>query len=85
MGSVSTTTIDALTITTVTISKLTQSVLSGTLEDQQFTMLFANASLPDRAHLLSISSPHLSAWLSVTPSPRLNLHLEPSEFQVATK
>eukprot|EP00731_Ephydatia_muelleri_P002290 Em0001g2290a len=29
--------------------------------------------------------PHASAWLSVTPSPRLNLHLEPAEFQVALK
>ena len=53
----------------------------------QFANLFANASLPDRARLLSISSPHSSAWLSVTPSPRLifNLHLDPSEFQVAIK
>ena len=39
----------------------------------------------DRARLLSISSPHASAWLSVTPSPSIRLHLEPSEFQVAIK
>ena len=32
---------------------------------------------------MSISSPHASAWLSVTPSPSIGLHLEPSEFQVA--
>ena len=37
----------------------------------------------DRARLLFISSPHASAWLSVTPSPSIGLHLEPSEFQVA--
>eukprot|EP00731_Ephydatia_muelleri_P005532 Em0002g1708a len=47
--------------------------------------LFHNASVTDRARLLSISSPHASAWLSVTSSPRLNLHLEPAEFQVALK
>ena len=82
-GSVST--IDALTITTVTTSKLTQKMLSSKLEDQQFTELFSNASLPDRARLLSISLPHSSAWLSVTTFPRLNLHLDPSEFQVAIK
>eukprot|EP00731_Ephydatia_muelleri_P024463 Em0016g734a len=78
-------TTDELTITSLTTSNLTQKLLSAKLEDQQFTKLFANASLPDRARLLSISSPHSSAWLSVTPSPRLNLHLDPSEFQVAIK
>eukprot|EP00731_Ephydatia_muelleri_P029904 Em0021g427a len=44
-----------------------------------------SATLNDRARLLSISSPHPSAWLSVTPSPQLNLHLEPAKFQVALK
>ena len=78
-------TTDELTITSITTSNLTQKLLSAKLEDQQFTKLFANASLPDRARLLSISSLHSSAWLSVTPSPRLNLHLDPSEFQVAIK
>ncbi|KAL5474616.1 hypothetical protein EMCRGX_G026588 [Ephydatia muelleri] len=62
-----------------------QKVLSSKIEDQQFNNLFHNASVTDRARLLSISSPHASAWLSVTPSPRLNLHLEPAEFQVALK
>ncbi|KAL5508939.1 hypothetical protein EMCRGX_G004208 [Ephydatia muelleri] len=37
------------------------------------------------SNLRPISSSHASAWLSVTPSPRLNLHLEPAEFQVALK
>ena len=41
--------------------------------------------MPDKAHLLSISSPHAAAWLSVIPSLRLNLHLEPAEFQIAVK
>ena len=55
------------------------------VEDQQFNNLFHNASVTDRARLLSISFPHAPAWLSVTPSPRLNLHLEPAEFQEALK
>ena len=55
------------------------------LEDQQFNNLFQSATLADRACLLSISSLHASDWLSVTPSPRFNLHLDPAEFQVALK
>ena len=48
-------------------------------------MLLDKVSLPDKARLLSISSPHATAWLSVIPSLRLNLHLEPDEFQIAVK
>ena len=76
---------DFLTLELVQNSHLSQKVLSSKLEDQQFNNLFQSATLTDRAHLLSISSPHASAWLSVTPSPRLNLHLDPAEFQVALK
>eukprot|EP00731_Ephydatia_muelleri_P032575 Em0024g119a len=76
---------DSLTHESVGDSPLSQKVLSSKIEDQQFNNLFHNASVTDRARLLSISSPHASAWLSVTPSPRLNLHLEPAEFQVALK
>ena len=44
-----------------------------------------NTSLPDRARLLSISSPatFIISYLSRTPSPRLSLNLDPSELQVA--
>ena len=35
--------------------------------------------------LLSVSSPNAAAWLSVLPSPGLNLHMDPAEFQVALK
>ena len=77
--------IDALTIDTISTSMFTQKMLSCKLEDKLFTQLFNNASLPDRARLLSVSSRHSSAWLFVTPSLRLNLHLDPSEFQVAIK
>ena len=76
---------DSSTHESVGDSPLSQKVLSSKIEDQQFNNLFHYASVTDRAHLLSISSPHASAWLSVTPSPRLNLHLEPAEFQVALK
>ena len=74
---------DSLTPEAIGDSPLSQKVLSSKIEEQQFNNLFHNASVTDRARLLSISSPHASAWLSVTPSPRLNLHLEPAEFQVA--
>ena len=77
-------TIDELTITIISSSKLTQKLLSAKLEDQQFTKLFANASVSNRARLLSISSPHSSAWLSVIPSPRLNLHYDPYQWQLET-
>ena len=76
---------DSITHESVGDSPLSQKVLSSKIEDQQFNNIFHNASVTDRARLLSISSPHASAWLSVTPSPRLNLHLEPAEFQVALK
>ena len=55
-------------------------------ETNQLRMLFDLASSPaQRARLLSVSCPHASAWLSVMPTPQLNLHLEPPEFQVALK
>ena len=66
-------------------SPLPQKSLSNKIEDCQFRKLFDNSTLIDRACLLSISSPHASAWLSVTPSSSVGLHLEPSEFQVAMK
>ena len=48
--------VDALTIDTISTSMLTQKMLSCKLEDKLFTELFNNASLPDRARLLSVSS-----------------------------
>ena len=54
-------------------------------QDCQFKKLFDSFTPIERACLLSISSPHASAWLSVIPSPSMGLHLEPSEFQVAIK
>ena len=43
------------------------------------------SSVADKAHLLSVSSPHAASWLTVVPSEGLGLHLEPSVFQVAVK
>ena len=60
-------------------------VLSQNLEDKQLQSLLQSSSLADRARLLSVSSPHASSWLRVTPSPALGLHLTPSECQFAIK
>ena len=62
-----------------------QRSLSGKIEDHDLSVLLDKVSLPEKACLLSISSPHAAAWLSVIPSLRLNLHLEPAEFQIAVK
>ena len=51
----------------------------------QFCALFDSSSLPNRAQLLSVASPHAASWLFVVPSPGLNLHLESAEFQTAMK
>ena len=62
-----------------------QKVLSSKPEDHQFRLVFQSLFLPNRARLLSASSPHASAWLQVVPAPGLNLHLDPSEFQAGIK
>ena len=76
---------DFLTLELVQNSHHSQKVLSSKLDDQQFNNIIQCTTLTDRARILPISSPHASAWLSVTPSSRLNLHLDPAEFQVALK
>ena len=53
------------------------------MKDHQFSILL-EASLPaDKARLLSVSAPHAASWLLVTPSPGLDLHLDPNEMQIA--
>ena len=42
-------------------------------------------SCAHRARLLSVSSPNVAAWLTVTPSVSLGLHLDPNELQTAIK
>ncbi|KAL5502338.1 hypothetical protein EMCRGX_G009091 [Ephydatia muelleri] len=73
----------AISFVSLTNTPSSQKALSGELEDELFRQLLSKSSVPDRARLLSVSSPHASAWLSVVPSPGLNLHLEPAEFQAA--
>ena len=73
----------AISFESLTNTPSSQKALSGELEDELFRQLLSKSSVPDRARLLSVSPPHASAWLSVVPSPGLNLHLEPAEFQAA--
>ena len=62
-----------------------QKKLSDLMEEVQFSSLLEKSSLADRARLLSITSPHAAAWISVTPSISQGLHLLPNEFQVAVQ
>ena len=71
---------DTVTLEAIRETSCHQKMLSNKLEDSLFAQLFSKSSLPDRARLLSVSSPHTAAWLSTAPSPGLNL---PSEFQAA--
>ena len=64
---------------------MTLSPLSSKIENHQFKLLFDHSSLPNRARLLSVSSPNAAAWLSVLLSPGLNLHMDPLEFHAALK
>ena len=63
----------------------TQKSLTSKLDNHLFKVLLDMSFIADKAHLLSVSSPHASSWLSVTPSEGLGLHLDLSQFQVAIK
>ncbi|KAL5473509.1 hypothetical protein EMCRGX_G028000 [Ephydatia muelleri] len=55
--------------------------LSSKIDDHQLKILFDLSMSPANwAQLLSVSSPHASVWLSVMPTPQLNLHLKPLLF-----
>ena len=60
-------------------------ILSCKIDNHLFNTLYEQSSAANRAHLLSVSSPHAASWVSVIPSEGLGLHLQPSEFQVAIK
>ena len=64
---------------------VSQRQLSDRLEDVQFNNLFDVASCADKARLLSTSSPHTSAWLTIVPSHSQGLHLQPNVFQTAIR
>ena len=76
---------DAVSVESLLTSSVSQKYLSGKLDDRVFNMLLNSSSVADKAHLLSVSSPHAASWLSVVPSENLGLHLDPPVFQVAIK
>ena len=75
----------ALSIPNLSAHMPSQKKLSDLMEEVQFSSLLEKSSLADRARLLSITSPHAAAWISVTPSISQGLHLLPNEFQVAVQ
>ena len=75
----------AININSLASSPCRQHTLSAALENIQFNSLLSQSSVADKARLLSISSPHASAWLSVVPSPGLGLSLYLNEHQMAIK
>ena len=74
---------EVISVEAITASPIHQRVLSKKLEDHQFSMLLETSSPADKARLLSESAPHAASWLLVTPSPGLDLHLDPSELQIS--
>ena len=62
-----------------------QKMLSTKIENKRFQLLFDASSIPNRARFMSASSNLAASWLSVIPSPGLNLHLDTAEFQTALK
>eukprot|EP00731_Ephydatia_muelleri_P035412 Em0121g7a len=77
--------VEPINVESVLLSPPIQKTLSSKFDDHLFNNLITISSLADKARLLSISSPHASAWLSVTPSEGLGLHLDPPVFQIAVK
>ena len=67
-----------ININSLASSPCRQHTLSAALENIQFNSLLSQSSVAYKARLLSISSPHASAWLSVVPSPA-------NEHQMAIK
>ena len=76
---------DAITIEVVIASPPSQRTLSKRLDTQIFQTLLASYSPVDNAGILSTSAPHAGSWISVVPSPGLNLHLDPAECPVAIR
>ena len=54
----------AIYFESLTNTPSSQKALSGEIEDAMFRQLVSKSSIPDRARLISVSSPHASAWLS---------------------
>ena len=71
---------DTISIESCLLNKPSQHSLSDKLEAYS---LFDSMLCAHRAKLLSVSSPHAAAWLTVTPSVSLGLHLDPNEPHTA--
>ena len=74
---------EIISVEAITASPIHQRVLSKKLDDHQFSMLLETSSPANKARLLSESAPHAASWLLVTPSPGLDLHLDPNELQIS--
>ena len=59
---------DVVSVKSLLTTPVSQKSLSSKLDDHVFTLLLNSSSVADKAHLLSVSSPHAASWLSVVPS-----------------
>ena len=66
-------------------SPMNQKKLSSRIENKQFQLLFDASTIPNSVRLMSVSSNLAASWLSVVPSPGLNLHLDNDECQMSIK
>ena len=76
---------EMVTVASILASPMQQRALSEKIEDHQFSELYDASTPADMVCLLSVSAPHASSWLLVTPSTGLDLHLHPNELQTALK
>ena len=72
-----------VTLDSIVSSPVHQRILFSCLDLQSFRSLLNASSLANKAHLLSVSAPHASSWLTVVPTVELHANLDPSEFCVA--
>ena len=75
---------EVISIHELLYSPTTQKKSSSKIENKQFQLLFDGSS-SKQACLMSAPSNLAAFWLSVVPSPGLNLHFDKVEFQAAIK
>ena len=76
---------DSLTVDAVLNTCPQQKALSLKFDTHVFQTLVSSASLANKAHMLSVSAPHASSWVSAIPSVGLNMLLHTVECQVAIR
>ncbi|KAL5502136.1 hypothetical protein EMCRGX_G008860 [Ephydatia muelleri] len=69
-------TVPAVTVEDVLASPPHQSSLFKKLDSFIFQSVFSSSSPVNKARLLSVSAPIAGSWITATPTPGLNLHLE---------